>query len=463
MPAQISKKDTIAAVATPPGEGGVGIIRISGADSLKIARTLFSSSQKIFKGFKPYTLHHGTIRDKAGQDLDDVLVSHMPGPGSYTGEDVVEINCHGGRAVLRAVLKEALALGARAANPGEFTLRAFLNGRMDLTQAEAVAEMISAPTKAALQLAQIKLSGLLGRKITELRARLEQLRAKLCVAVDFPEEELECLPPEELADGVSTAAGEIRELLAGVDRAKAWREGALAVLMGRVNAGKSSLLNALLGKNRAIVTDVPGTTRDYLEESVNLDGLHVRVMDTAGLRETEDRVERAGLTMSRELSKQADLVLFVLDGSEEPASETLEAALNQGSHRTLAVLNKSDISPARESLADELRAKGLETVSLSAKTGENLQYLCKRIRERILENSGEPDLGELAPNARQAEALNRALAELNALKNDTFSGIPYDLLGVRLETACAIMSEITGEITPGQVLDSIFDNFCIGK
>ncbi len=463
MPAQDSHKDTIAAIATPPGEGGVGIIRISGSRGLEILGALFTSSKTNFTGFKPYRLHHGIIHDASGRELDEVLAVHMPGPGSYTGEDVVEINCHGGQAVLRAVLGEILAHGARRANPGEFTLRGFLNGRMDLTQAEAVAEMISAPTKAALQLAQIKLSGLLGRKIAALRSQLEELRAKLCVAVDFPEEELDCLPPEELTESVEAAALEIRELLAGVDRARAWREGALVVLMGRVNAGKSSLLNALLGKNRAIVTDVPGTTRDYLEEIVNLDGLHVRVVDTAGLRETQDRVERAGLTMSRELSERADLVLFILDGTEEPAAETIEAALDQGKDRTLVVLNKLDISPASSSIVKKFKEKGMETISLSAKTGKNLQALCTRIRERVLAGCGEPDPGELAPNARQAEALDRAMMELEALKSDALSGIPYDLLGVRLELACAALSEITGEITPTQVLDSIFERFCIGK
>ena len=456
-------QDTIAAIATPPGEGGVGIIRISGTRARDIARALFRPAKESFSDFVPYRLHYGRVADAKGADLDDVLCAFMPGPGSYTGEDVVEVNCHGGRAVLGAILQEILDHGARLAERGEFTYRAFLNGRLDLSQAEAVAEMIHAPTKAALHLAQVKLSGLLGQKIAGLRARLEELRAQLAVAVDFPDEELECLSPEELIRTVEEVCGEIAVLLKAVDRTRAWREGPLAVLAGRVNAGKSSLMNGLLGRNRAIVTDRPGTTRDYLEETLNLDGLSLRLADTAGIRATDDAVEAAGLEMGRELMDRADLVLVLMDGTAPADPETLDAARRAGPERGLAVLNKADLAGFDAGYGAPLADIGLETVTVSAKTGAGLDRLCARIRERVLRGAGQPDPDELAPNARQAAVLEKADAELAGLADDAGAGIPFDLLSVRLETACNELSGITGEIAANDVLNAIFDSFCIGK
>jgi tRNA modification GTPase len=456
-------QDTIAAIATPPGDGGVGIIRISGPRARDIARKMFRPASPAFTEFLPYRLHYGHIADADGADLDDVLCAYMPGPRSYTGESLVEINCHGGRAVLGAVLQEALNLGARLAERGEFTYRAFMNGRMDLSQAEAVAEMIHAPTKAAMHLAQVKLSGLLGTRIAELRARLEGLRAQLAVAVDFPDEELECLSPEELVSTVEEVRAEIAVLLKAVDRTRAWREGALAVLAGRVNAGKSSLMNALLGRNRAIVTDQPGTTRDYLEETLNLDGLSIRLADTAGIRATDDAVEAAGLTMGRELMDRADLVLVLMDATAPVDEDTLDAARRTGPDKGLAVLNKADLDGFDETNGAPLADLGFETVAVSAKTGAGLDVLAARIRERILKGAGQPDPDELAPNARQAAVLAEADRELADLSGDADAGIPYDLLSVRLETACNVLSGITGEIAANDVLNSIFDSFCIGK
>jgi len=455
--------DTIAAIATPPGDGGVGIIRISGTDCRAIASKVFRAANPNFKEFKPYRLHYGNILDAEGHTLDDVLAAFMPGPNSYTGEDVVEINCHGGRAVLGAVLEEILNLGARLAERGEFTYRAFMNGRMDLSQAEAVAEMIHAPTKAAMQLAQVKLSGLLGEKIKELRARLEHLRAQLVVAVDFPEDELECLPTDELIAVSSEVRGEIDGLLSGFKRTKAWREGALVVLAGRVNAGKSSLMNALLGRNRAIVTDQPGTTRDYLEESINLDGLTIRLADTAGIRETDDAIEAAGLEKGRELMNQADLVLILTDATAPVDEDVLTTAASLDADKVLVILNKADLPNFDPAHGDSLSALGLEAIAVSAKTGDAMDALCDRIRERVLKGAGQPDPDELAPNARQATVLNTAAEELLLLEQDAAAAIPYDLLGVRLETACDTLSNITGEITSGEILNTIFDSFCIGK
>jgi len=455
--------DTIAAIATPPGDGGVGIIRISGKDARAFAATVFRPGSHTFVDFIPYHLHYGHILDGHGHEIDDVLTAFMPGPNSYTGEDVVEINCHGGRAILAAVLHEILHQGARLAERGEFTYRAFMNGRMDLTQAEAVAEMIHAPTKAAMHLAQVKLSGVLGKKIRELRTRLEFLRAQLVVAVDFPDDEVECLSPEELQQTSAEVRNEITLLLSAVDRTKAWREGALVVLVGRVNAGKSSMMNALLGRNRAIVTDQPGTTRDYLEETINLNGLNIRLTDTAGLRKTDDAIEAAGLKIGRELMDKADLVLFMIDGTIPLPADALETAESLDPEKTLVVLNKADLPLFNSGNAVPLLASNIESVTVSAKQGTDIDRLCERIRERILQGAGQPDPDELAPNARQAALLRHALEELEGLEQDTALGIPYDLLSVRLESACDLLSGMTGEITSNEVLNAIFDSFCIGK
>ncbi len=491
-------RETIVAVATATGPGAVGIVRLSGPESLPLASALFRSSSPRFTAFKPRFLHHGRLVDADGRVLDEVLVACMPGPGSFTGEDVVELHCHGGPAVLRSVLEELLARGARLARPGEFTQRAFLNGRLDLTQAEAVAEAIAAPTRAALHLAQLKLSGALSRRISALRQALENLRARLCLAVDFPDEDVECLPLSELRAAALSAAADVELLLAGVERARAWREGLLAVLAGRVNAGKSSLLNALVGRRRAIVSAQPGTTRDYLEEQLDLSGLIVRLVDTAGLRSPQglegpgpadaaahtpsavevDAVEAEGQDLSREFMARAEAVLYVLDASR-PLHPGDRAALNAlAPARSLVVLNKIDLVASAggcpsaldeaQNVAQEL---GLASVRVSARTGAGLEELCAALRGRLTDGQAggqaggraEPDPDEVAPNARQAQVLSRARAELLALADDAGAGLPYDILGVRMEAACRLLAELTGEIAPDAVLEDIFSHFCLGK
>lgn len=463
--------DTITAIATAQGAGAVGIVRISGAQAKALAQGLFRSSRPGFSGLKPYRLHHGSLLDAQGRVLDEILAAYMPGPGSFTGEDVVELFCHGGPAVLRAVLEELLARGARLALPGEFSFRAFKNGKLDLAQAEAIAETIAAPTRAALHLAQLKLSGALSRRITDLRSRLEALRAQLCLAVDFPDEDVECLPLSGLRSEALAVAEALSGLLSGVERTRAWREGLLAVLAGPVNAGKSSLLNALVGRNRALVSAMPGTTRDYLEERLDLSGLLVRLVDTAGLRATGagegpagiDPIEAQGQDLSREFMARAEAVLYVLDASQ-PLRPTERTALQDlDPARALVVLNKSDLGPAEPALLDLLAGLRLESVSVSAKVGAGLEELCARLHHRLLGGRAEPDPDEAAPNARQAAAITLARAELLELAAEAEQGLPYEILSLRLDAACRTLSEITGDIAPDEVLQAIFSTFCIGK
>lgn len=467
-------EDTIVAVVTPPGRGGVGIVRLSGPDALAMGQRLFSSPRAGFAGFKPYRLHHGTLLDATGRHLDDVLAAYMPGPGSYTGEDVVEFNCHGSPAILRALVGAALSLGARHAAPGEFTKRAFLAGRMDLSQAQAVAELVAADTLAGAGLALSRLEGLMARRVGELRARLEGLRMSICLAVDFPEDEGECLDPPGFLAALAEVMDHMGLLIAAHGRARPFREGELAVLAGPVNAGKSSLMNALIGRERAIVCDVPGTTRDFLEEQLDLDGLPVRLVDTAGLRETDDPVEREGLSRCARLLGESRAVLLVVDGSRDfdPAelSAELSGALSGDCGmasldpaRTLAVVNKCDLSPAGRDPALALAQAGFTVLRVSARTGHGLEELCRTLRARLLGADAAPPESEPVPNDRECALLAQAREELSLLAADLQAGVPPDLLGVRLETACSHLAAITGEITPDGVLNAVFDGFCIGK
>lgn len=462
--------DTIAAVATAPGQGGIGVVRLSGPRAGDILAALFRPASSRFSGFVPRQLHHGSIVDPQGQVLDDALAVFFPGPHSFTGEDMAEIQGHGGPVVLQAVLETALRHGARLAGRGEFTRRAFLNGHIDLSQAEAVAELIAAPGAEGVKLASAKLNGLLGQRVSALRDRLEYLRQRVCLAVDFPDEEAECLPPAEFQTVTAEVADGVRALLEGYRRARCWRDGALVVLAGRVNAGKSSLMNALLGRPRAIVTAQPGTTRDYLEEETHLDGLPVRLVDTAGLRaRSDDPIEREGMRRGRELAEAAQAVLLVLDGAlaascrngaDLRATFAEERALAEtiGPARCLAVWNKVDVAPPPAGTETFCNAPLLP---VSAREGLGLDRLSRAVRRLCAENP--PQDGEIAPNLRQAGALEQALAELELLAADIDAAVPPDLCGLRLESAAAHLADITGLNSTEDTLNAIFADFCIGK
>ena len=451
--------DTIAAIATAPGAGGIGIVRVSGPGALPILEKLFAPAGK--GGYKPWILRRGRVQDTEGNTLDDSLAVFMPGPKTFTGEDVAEFQCHGGPVLLAAVLEACLCAGARLAERGEFTRRAFLNGRMDLTQAEAVAEMIAAPSKEGARLAAAKLDGVLGQRIGDLRERVEHLRAQICLAVDFPEEEVECLPQEGFLSAIADVKAAVASLLAGFERTRCWREGVTVALAGPVNAGKSSLMNALLGRQRAVVTEYPGTTRDFLEDPV-------RLVDTAGLRETDNPAEAQGIQLGRSMIESADVVLLMVDGTEGTTPDTWALLSELGPERTILVWNKSDLAtppPHWYGKETNLSVKPAAHAVISARKGEGLETLAEAVRELALARSQgqEPEPGEAVPNLRQARSLMEVLGELEALEQDVLAGVPYDLCAVRLEGAASALAEITGLDTPEEVLNRIFASFCIGK
>lgn len=405
-------EDTIAAIATPPGRGAIGVIKISGDKALSILQKIFNPIKK-HPHFESHKFYYGyIINPETEERIDEVLVVYMKKPYSYTREDVVEIHGHSGYFNLRNILELVLKLGARPAQPGEFTLRAFLNGRIDLSQAEAVEEIISAKSQEALSLAIKSLSGKLSEKIKELKEDLLYSLAQVESAIDFPEEEIEILAPTELISHLKNIMEKIDTLIKNYQEGKIFREGINLVISGKPNVGKSSLMNFLLKEERAIVTPIPGTTRDFLEEEAYLGGLPVRLIDTAGLRETEDPVEKIGVERAFQKLKEANLVLFLIDVSEKPNEETLKIYEKVKAYPHLVVLNKIDIAP--NYLENWLTLfPSEEVITISLKENYNLDLLIKEIVKKILSEKSILS-AEVVPNLRQKVALEKAKEHLKA-------------------------------------------------
>lgn len=453
---------TIAAIATPAGQGGIGIVRISGPGAKNLLARVFLPRSARFINFRPWTMHRGVMMDSADEPLDDVLAVYMPGPRTYTGEDMAEIHCHGGSTLVEAALASLLRLGARLANPGEFSRRAYLNGRMDLSQAEAVAELIAAPSREAIRHGLDRLEGRLANQTMAIQRKMDELRAFARISVDFPDDEIESLERTEFGARVQELIQAIRKLLAGASRARLMREGAVIALAGAVNAGKSSLLNALCGRERALVTDLPGTTRDFIEEPLNLNGLPARLIDTAGLRnDTSDHVEALGMQKSREIMANADLVALVIDSSAPDSQKINRDILSEVTDKALLLIwNKNDLG--QPEIPDW--ARGMPSCHISALTGENVDELAEIMRSMILEQAGgENATADAPPNARQAQALEKAQAELELLFDDIKNGQFYDCCLTRLDTASQSLGEIMALAADSELLDRIFSQFCIGK
>jgi tRNA modification GTPase len=451
--------DTIAAVATPVGEGGIGIVRLSGSDALPILRRLFRPHQGSDQ-YRPQQMRYGRLVDQHDVTVDEGLAVYFRAPHSYTREDVVEIHGHGGALTLRRALELVLAQGARLAEPGEFTLRAFLNGRIDLAQAEATLDLIQARTQTGLHLALDQLGGRLSREIKAARDELLGSLAYVTALVDFPEDDV---PDAEVLAPLRQALATVERLYHSADQGVIFRYGARAVLVGRPNAGKSSLLNALLQVDRAIVTPVAGTTRDTLEETANLGGVPVVLIDTAGITDTDDPVERIGVERSRRALDAADLLLLVLDRSEPLTAQDRTIARLTGHKPTVLVLNKVD-QPALLDPAPILETHPLirATVEVSAETGSGINELAGAVAQTLL--AGSPLTGvALVTNPRHRDALERAAGEVRDALSGLEIGLPIDLVAVHLTVAVQALGEITGETVGEDLLNEIFSRFCIGK
>jgi tRNA modification GTPase len=455
----LSLDDTIAAIATPLGNGGVGIIKLSGLEALKIAQQIFRPKQGGLM-LKPRYLHYGQIvRPKSGELIDEVLVAYMPAPHSYTAQDVVEIQAHGGTVALQEILQLVLSLGARAAEAGEMTMRAFVNGRIDLTQAEAVLDVIEAKTAAGLRVAAQQLGGSLSKKVAQVRQQLLNVLAYMEATIDFVDEDI---PLDDVLPPLGRALAEIENLAAGAAQGLIYRQGVRTAIVGRPNVGKSSLLNALLRGDRAIVTHIPGTTRDTVEETANIGGIPLVLVDTAGIRaKTDDAVEQIGIERSRAALARADLALMVLDISQPLTSGDWEIEKLLRQKPALLVLNKIDL-PQSHPVPDDF-LPGVPQIPLSALTGEGVNRLEELIIQQITGGKVVSSDTTLVSNPRHQALVTHAIKHTRAAIQAQQDGFSPDLVSIDLREAVDALGEITGETATEDLLNTIFSKFCIGK
>ncbi|WP_313232051.1 tRNA uridine-5-carboxymethylaminomethyl(34) synthesis GTPase MnmE [Stenotrophomonas acidaminiphila] len=443
-------RDTIIAIASGAAAGGVGILRLSGPASAAIARALGCPA------LQPRHAHYARFRDADGEVLDDGIALYFPGPRSFTGEDVVELQGHGSPVVLRQLLERCVALGARQARAGEFSERAFLNGKLDLAQAEAIADLIAAGDVRAARAARRSLDGVFSRRVEDVAEQLVRLRIHVEAAIDFADEPLDTLGGAQVRAGVAQARAALARLRADAERGRKLRDGLHAVLIGPPNAGKSSLLNALAGSERAIVTDIAGTTRDTLRETIRIDGLELELVDTAGLREGGDAIEREGMRRARAEMQRADLAIVVLDARDPEAGRQAVGDAAAQAARQLWVLNKCDLLPQWP------QPTGGDVIAISAASGQGLDQLHARLRDLASEGAGEGQQGEFSARLRHVQAILLAAAHLD----DADAQLRHDhleLAAEELRLAHQALGEITGRMTADDLLGRIFSSFCIGK
>lgn len=458
-----SLDDTISAISSPLGEGGIGIVKMSGPEVAAILRAVFVPSRVDHASgthWEPlsHRLYHGYIVDPEADDsIDEVLVSYMAAPHTYTRQDVGEINCHGGIVPLRRVLELTLQRGARLAHPGEMTLRAFLSGRIDLAQAEAVLDLVRAKTEAGLRVAVDQLAGQLSGEIRQVRGDLLEVLAYLEAILDFPEDEI---PERDLDAALQAVSLDLQKLIETADRGIVYRQGIRAAIVGAPNVGKSSLLNRLLRTSRAIVTPIPGTTRDTLEETINLQGIPLILVDTAGIADSDDLVERLGIERSRQALASADLAILVVDAHRPVQKEDRAIAALIGGKPAVLAVNKTDLPVVAEieGLLTEARSAWI-----SALTGEGLGQLEETIMDLVFSGEVRTSDTPLVSNPRHKQALGEALDHVRSAMETTASGLPTDLLAIDLTAAVNSLGEITGETATEDLLELIFGEFCVGK
>ncbi|QRN85088.1 tRNA uridine-5-carboxymethylaminomethyl(34) synthesis GTPase MnmE [Clostridia bacterium] len=454
---------TVAAIATSPGQSGIGIIRISGKDSLSVLESLFVPlDSKRWKNKKPWQFYLGHIM-KNDKSIDEVLVVFMKSPKSYTGEDVVEIHSHGGMLVQRQILEILLETGVSAAEPGEFTKRAFLNGRLDLVQAESVIDIIEANNEQGLTAANSQLQGRLSRGIEELSERLLKLIAYYEAALDFPDDEIDAIAEDKVIQEVTEVKQRIGSLIESYKQGKMMKDGINTTIIGKPNVGKSSLLNVLLQESRAIVTDIPGTTRDTIEEILNLGGISLRITDTAGIHETEDVVEKIGVEKSIKALEQSDLVLLVLDVHEgiDELDKVLLQRVEELGKPYITVWNKADLL-SKENIPEWLQEMP-ESVAISAKNDEGIEELVETIKRRVSLSDTSVNSQQVITRARHYELLLKAEKELKNFLESSNAHMPMDFLSIDLRSALESLDEILGKNTAEDIFDTIFQEFCLGK
>lgn len=452
--------DTIAAISTAIGESGIGIVRMSGTESLNIADMVFKGAKTKTKENRKLT--YGYIMDD-DKIIDEVLIAFMNGPYTYTRENMVEIYCHGGIISVRKILELLLQRGARLAEPGEFTKRAFLNGRLDLVQAEAVIDIIRSKTDKSFQVSLDQLEGNLSAKIKEIRNTLLGMIAHIEVSIDFPEEDVEVSTLEELENNALEVKEKITALLSTADRGKILRDGLNTVILGKPNVGKSSLLNAVLRENRAIVTDIPGTTRDIIEEYINIDGIPLKIIDTAGIRETSDVVEKIGVDRAKRTVEEADLIIAIFDISRELSEEDHQILHLIKDKKTIILLNKTDLPNVYDEDYFKNYVKNIQIISTSITKGLGIEELENSIRNMFYSGNVEIKSDIVINNVRHKNQLDKALKNILSVIEDLNANVPLDCLEVDLKNCWENLGEISGDTIGEDILDRIFSEFCIGK
>jgi tRNA modification GTPase len=464
MPYDPLNKDTITAIATSLGQAGIGIVRISGPLSTEIAQRVFIPAKDI-KDIESHRLYLGRFVDPStGEMVDEVLLSFMKAPYSYTREDVIEINSHSGPILLSRILRIIIDQGARLAEPGEFTFRAFINGRIDLTQAEATIDLINSRSDKGLSLASRQIRGELGERIAALRHKALGVLANTEVAIDFPEEESAIIPRKETVSLLEKEIIQsIEEIISAHNSRRIWLDGISTVIAGKVNAGKSSLLNRFLNEQRAIVTPIPGTTRDIIESTIYIEGLPFRLMDTAGFRKVRGKVEKMGVRLSQQRLMEADLSLLMIDQSRPLNEDDMKMLTNSQKEKSLVIMNKIDL-PSR---LDEKRlrdaANGRPIVKISALTGEGINELRRAVLNKVTRTEMDSASVSLAPNLRHKKALMEASQHFKAAVLNTREGRPMEIIAVDLKSGLDALAEITGESADEQLYEKIFSEFCLGK